>query len=48
MSTFEEPRREEEELPGEQPREAEEPGTLPHEPDLAPPEDDEQEQRQRI
>jgi hypothetical protein len=48
MSTFEEPPREDEELPGEQPREVEEPDTLPHEPDLAPPEDDEQEQRQRI
>lgn len=47
MSTFEEPAREDESLPGEQPREAEEPDTLPEEPDLAP-EDDEQEQRQRI
>jgi transcriptional regulator with XRE-family HTH domain len=42
MSTFEEPAREDESPPGEQPREAEEPETPPEEPDLAP-EDDEQE-----
>jgi hypothetical protein len=47
MSTFEESAREDQDEPGEQPREAEEPTTLPEEPDLAP-EDDEQEQRQRI
>lgn len=47
MSTFEEPAREGQDKPGEQPREAEEPETLPEEPDLAP-EGDEQEQPQRI
>jgi hypothetical protein len=46
MSTIDEPRPEEQ-LPGEEPREAEEPDTLPHEPDLAPPEEDD-ERRERL
>ena len=47
MSTFDEPEREDDSPPSEEPREAEDPRTLPEEPDLAP-EGDEQEQRQRI
>jgi hypothetical protein len=44
VSIFEEPARDDESPPSEEPREAEEPETLPEEADLAP-ENDEREQR---